>query len=150
MQPDVLFRDDAAGKTASGEDQQISELRRPGYLLGLIGDGVLPSLSPPMHEREAEFHGVRLVYRPIDLPGLGLGSADLKSLLRHAQLLGFNGLNIKWWAVAPGHLRRRPSGQYDAAIIAGAGVSGYAFGVDIIAARHIARSTAETEAAKDS
>lgn len=36
------------------------------------------------------------------------------------------------------------------AVIAGAGVSGYAFGVDIIAARHAARSTSETTTAQES
>ncbi|WP_115787636.1 type II 3-dehydroquinate dehydratase [Arthrobacter silvisoli] len=36
-----------------------------------------------------------------------------------------------------------------AAVIAGAGVSGYAFGIDIIAARHAQRSTPETTAAKE-
>ncbi|WP_342767706.1 shikimate dehydrogenase [Arthrobacter silvisoli] len=76
------------------DSPSIADLRRPAYLVGLIGDGVLPSLSPPMHEREAEFHGIRLVYRAIDFPSLGLGAADLKSLLHHARLLGFNGLNI--------------------------------------------------------
>jgi shikimate dehydrogenase len=96
MQSELLARD-SAGEEATGfaaEDQQISDLRRPAYLIGLIGDGVLPSLSPPMHEREAEFHGLRLVYRPVDMPSLGLGQADLRGLLRHARLLGFNGMNI--------------------------------------------------------
>jgi shikimate dehydrogenase len=96
MRSELLARDSAGEETTGlgAEDQQISDLRRPAYLIGLIGDGVLPSLSPPMHEREAEFHGVRLVYRPIDMPSLGLGPANLQGLLRHARLLGFNGLNI--------------------------------------------------------
>jgi shikimate dehydrogenase len=96
MQSELLARDSAGDETTglAAEDQQISDLRRPAYLIGLIGDGVLPSLSPPMHEREAEFHGLRLVYRPIDMPSLGLGQADLQGLLRHARLLGFNGMNI--------------------------------------------------------
>lgn len=36
------------------------------------------------------------------------------------------------------------------AVIAGAGITGYAFGVDIIAARHAERSTAETAAERQS
>ncbi|TNB73000.1 shikimate dehydrogenase [Arthrobacter sp. BB-1] len=76
------------------QDQHPGDLRKPAYLIGLIGDGVLPSLSPGMHEREAEFHGVRLVYRPIDMPTLTLGQGDLAQLLRHARFLGFDGLNI--------------------------------------------------------
>lgn len=94
LRSEGLVRETLPGEPAAWERQSIPHLRRPAYLVGLIGDGVLPSLSPPMHEREAEFHGMRLVYRPIDLPSLGLGPADLKSLLHHARLLGFNGLNI--------------------------------------------------------
>lgn len=84
----------AAADATTAEGLHMGGLRRPAFLIGLIGDGVLPSLSPPMHEREAEFQGIRLVYRPIDLPSLGLGPGDLKGLLCHARLLGFNGVNV--------------------------------------------------------
>ncbi|GGO50572.1 shikimate dehydrogenase (NADP(+)) [Streptomyces daqingensis] len=43
----------------------------PGsYLTGLVGSGIGPSLSPPLHEREADRHGLRLLYRTIDLEAL--------------------------------------------------------------------------------
>lgn len=67
--------------------------RQESYLAGLIGDGVLPSLTPPIHEREAEHHGLRCVYRPVDLHVLGLGADAVGPLLRAGRDLGFNG----WW-----------------------------------------------------
>ncbi len=68
--------------------------RQESYLAGLIGDGVLPSLTPPIHEREAEHHGLRCVYRPVDLHVLGLGADAVGPLLRAGRDLGFNGFNI--------------------------------------------------------
>ncbi|HEY8701284.1 MAG TPA: shikimate dehydrogenase [Arthrobacter sp.] len=69
-------------------------LTQTSYLIGLIGDGVLPSLSPPMHEREAQFLGIQYVYRPIDLVELGLGPESVGQVLEQASRLGFDGLNI--------------------------------------------------------
>ncbi|MCQ9165433.1 shikimate dehydrogenase [Arthrobacter sp. STN4] len=63
-------------------------------LLGLIGEGVLPSLSPALHEREADRLGLRLLYRPIDLLEVGMPPAAVGELLKAAAHLGFNGLNI--------------------------------------------------------
>lgn len=64
------------------------------YLVGLIGDGVIPSLTPPMHEREADAHGLRYLYRPIDLGELGRPGDDVGELLRAGAQLGFNAFNI--------------------------------------------------------
>ncbi|GAA3836512.1 shikimate dehydrogenase [Sphaerisporangium flaviroseum] len=64
------------------------------YLVGLIGSGVGPSLSPALHEREADHHGLRLLYRVIDIARLGLGAEAAGGLVRAAQRLGFTGLNI--------------------------------------------------------
>jgi len=75
------------------EGQPVST-RQESYLAGLIGDGVLPSLTPPIHEREAEHHGLRCVYRPVDLHVLGLGADAVGPLLRAGRDLGFNGFNI--------------------------------------------------------
>ena len=47
-------------------------IRTESYLVGLVGDGVTPSLTPPMHEREGDVQGLRYLYRPIDLLELGL------------------------------------------------------------------------------
>ncbi|MFN3922553.1 shikimate dehydrogenase [Pseudarthrobacter scleromae] len=68
--------------------------RTESYLVGLVGDGVMPSLTPPMHEREGDVQGLRYLYRPIDLVELGLPGESVGELLRSARNLGFNGLNI--------------------------------------------------------
>ncbi|MEV7085029.1 shikimate dehydrogenase [Streptomyces sp. NPDC093085] len=64
------------------------------YLTGLIGAGIGPSLSPALHEREADRHGLRLVYRTLDIDELGVGPEAVGELVRAARLLGFDGLNI--------------------------------------------------------
>ncbi|MET1035450.1 MAG: shikimate dehydrogenase [Arthrobacter sp.] len=64
------------------------------YLVGLIGDGVTPSLTPPMHEAEADAHGIRYLYRPIDLAAIGRPGSDVGTLLSAARELGFNAFNI--------------------------------------------------------
>ncbi|MCD5341164.1 shikimate dehydrogenase [Arthrobacter sp. AK04] len=68
--------------------------RTESYLVGLVGDGVMPSLTPPMHEREGDVQGLRYLYRPIDLVELGLPGDSVGELLRSARNLGFNGLNV--------------------------------------------------------
>lgn len=47
-----------------------------------------------MHEREAERHGLRYMYVPIDLDRLELPGDYLGGMVRYARLLGFRGLNI--------------------------------------------------------
>lgn len=64
------------------------------YLVGLIGDGVLPSLTPPMHEAEADAHGLRYLYRPIDLSVIGKEGVEVGELLQAGAMLGFNAFNI--------------------------------------------------------
>lgn len=64
------------------------------YLVGLIGEGITPSLTPPMHEAEADHHGLRYLYRPIDLSAINRPGTDVGELLRAARELGFNALNI--------------------------------------------------------
>ncbi|WP_353987182.1 shikimate dehydrogenase [Ruicaihuangia caeni] len=66
------------------------------YLVGLIGSGITGSLTPPMHEREAEALGIRYLYRPIDLDVIGRPGADAGELLRAAADLGFNAFNITY------------------------------------------------------
>lgn len=63
-------------------------------LMGLIGEGVTPSLTPPMHEREAREHGVSLVYRPLDLLVSGRDPRSIGELLRAGVELGFDGFNV--------------------------------------------------------
>ncbi|WP_313812868.1 shikimate dehydrogenase [Glutamicibacter sp.] len=64
------------------------------FLVGLIGDGVTPSLTPAMHEREADAQHLRYLYRPIDLSVLGRDASDVGRLLRAGAELGFNAFNI--------------------------------------------------------
>jgi shikimate dehydrogenase len=67
---------------------------RRSLLVGLIGSGIQASRTPPMHEREADEQGVRLIYQRIDLERLGLGPEALSDLLIAAERMGFAGLNI--------------------------------------------------------
>ncbi|MER7981596.1 shikimate dehydrogenase [Streptomyces sp. NPDC095817] len=64
------------------------------YLIGLIGSGIGPSLSPALHEREADHHALRLLYRILDLDDLSLDAGDVGELVHTARRLGFDGLNI--------------------------------------------------------
>ncbi|GAB3268756.1 shikimate dehydrogenase [Arthrobacter pigmenti] len=64
------------------------------YLVGLIGEGITQSLTPPMQEREADRHGVRYLYRPVDLTEIGLDGSAAGELLRQGRDLGFNAFNI--------------------------------------------------------
>lgn len=64
------------------------------YLIGLIGSGIGPSLSPALHQREADHHGLRLLYRRIDIDRLGLGADAAGDLVRDARRLGYDALNI--------------------------------------------------------
>ncbi|WP_390899237.1 shikimate dehydrogenase [Streptomyces mirabilis] len=64
------------------------------YLVGLIGSGIGPSLSPALHEREADRQGLRYLYRLIDIDVLGVGPEAVGDLVRAARDLGFDGLNI--------------------------------------------------------
>jgi len=64
------------------------------YLVGLIGAGIGSSMSPALHEREADRQGVRYTYQLVDLESLGLAAGDVGHLVTAAGRLGFRGLNI--------------------------------------------------------
>lgn len=64
------------------------------YLVGLIGSGVGPSLSPPLHEGEADAQGLRYLYRRLDLDALGLPATAIGDVLTAARLTGYNGVNV--------------------------------------------------------
>ncbi len=68
--------------------------RRRRFVVGLIGSDLGPSLSPMLHEREADELAVRYLYQLIDLDVLGLGAEDVGDLVAQAQRFGFAGLNI--------------------------------------------------------
>ncbi|WP_105035907.1 shikimate dehydrogenase [Cryobacterium aureum] len=67
---------------------------RKSYLVGLIGEGITHSLSSPLHEREAEQHGLNYVYRPVDLTVIGRPGSDVGRILQEGRDLGFDAFNI--------------------------------------------------------
>ncbi|MFJ8198199.1 shikimate dehydrogenase [Streptomyces sp. NPDC096152] len=69
-------------------------MAKDSYLVGLIGSGIGPSLSPALHEREADRQGLRLLYRLLDIDTLGLPPEAVGDLVRSARTLGFDGLNV--------------------------------------------------------
>jgi shikimate dehydrogenase len=72
----------------------VTARARRSWLAGLIGHGVRPSLTPELHEREAQRQGLRYVYKVIELPDVSVDSARLERLLAAAVELGYDGLNI--------------------------------------------------------
>ncbi|MGW1713412.1 shikimate dehydrogenase [Streptomyces sp. NPDC002156] len=67
---------------------------RDSYLIGLIGSGIGTSFSPALHEREADRHGLRYLYRLIDLDRIGADPTRVGELVRAARGMGYRGLNI--------------------------------------------------------
>jgi shikimate dehydrogenase len=64
------------------------------YLVGLVGTGIGPSLTPPLHEREADELGIRYLYRRLDLDVLDRPATAIGEILAAARLAGYDGLNI--------------------------------------------------------
>jgi shikimate dehydrogenase len=64
------------------------------YLVGLVGIGVGPSLTPALHMAEGRANGLDYVYRTIDLGELGLAPEQIGEVLTWARALGFNALNV--------------------------------------------------------
>src|SRR5918995_915636 len=63
-------------------------------LVGLVGTGIGPSLTPALHEREADRLGIRYLYRRLDLDVLGRPASAIGEILAAARLAGYDGLNI--------------------------------------------------------
>jgi quinate/shikimate dehydrogenase (NAD+) len=66
------------------------------YLVGLIGSGIGQSLSPALHEREADQFGLRYLYQRLDLTALNLPVAMTGRLVAAARLAGYTGFNITY------------------------------------------------------
>ena len=64
------------------------------FLVGLIGAGIGPSLTPPLHMAEAKALGLDYLYRTIDIADLGIEPSEIGDLVRSARTLGFDALNI--------------------------------------------------------
>jgi shikimate dehydrogenase len=73
---------------------QVSFSHDRRLLVGLIGSGIAPSLSPALHEREAEVLGIRCLYRLLDLDHVGLPVTRVGELLAAARLAGYDGVNV--------------------------------------------------------
>ncbi len=69
-------------------------MSKKSYVAALIGSGVGPSLTPPLHEREGARHGLSYVYRTVDITALGVSPDAVGDLVRAAHAFGFDGLNI--------------------------------------------------------
>ncbi len=72
----------------------ILSVDNPRHRVGLIGADIGPSLSPALHEREAQHLGLSYVYERLDITTLGLAPDAVGGLLRVTQRLGFSGVNI--------------------------------------------------------
>ncbi|WP_377510133.1 shikimate dehydrogenase [Micromonospora vulcania] len=64
------------------------------FLVGLIGSGIRTSLSPSLHEREADELGLRCQYRLLDLAELDRPPGAVGEILAATRLAGFDGVNI--------------------------------------------------------
>jgi shikimate dehydrogenase len=65
-----------------------------GFLVGLVGSGIGPSLTPALHEREADELGIRYLYRRLDLADLRRPATAIGEILAAARLTGYDGLNV--------------------------------------------------------
>jgi shikimate dehydrogenase len=63
-------------------------------VVGLVGTGIGPSLSPPLHEREGRALGLDYRYRRLDLDLLGVSPDAVGELLDAAREAGYRGVNI--------------------------------------------------------
>jgi shikimate dehydrogenase len=69
---------------------------REHVLVGLVGEGIGRSLSPLLHQREADRQGIRLIYTIVDSRETSVSAAELPELLRWAPRLGYRGLNVTY------------------------------------------------------
>ncbi|BBZ26060.1 shikimate dehydrogenase (NADP(+)) [Mycolicibacterium madagascariense] len=63
-------------------------------LVGLVGTGVGPSLTPALHMAEGRAHGLDYVYRTIDLDDVGVAPERIGEILTWARALGYDALNV--------------------------------------------------------
>lgn len=64
------------------------------YLVGLVGVGVGPSLTPALHMAEAEALGLTYLYRPLDLSSLKVTPDQIGIVVDWARRLGYDALNV--------------------------------------------------------
>ena len=77
---------------------QLLQTRKPDighrFVVGLLGAGIAGSLTPGLHEAEADRLGLAYTYRIIDLDALGGQAGRSALLVRSAAELGYDGLNV--------------------------------------------------------
>ncbi|MET4592298.1 shikimate dehydrogenase [Arthrobacter sp. 754] len=66
------------------------------FVVGLLGSGIGGSLTPGLHEAEADRLGLAYTYRVIDLDAIGQPAESSAALVRHAADLGYDGLNVTY------------------------------------------------------
>ena len=76
------------------QDKALMEKLGGKLLTGLVGQNILASRSPWLHEQEAAAQGLHLTYVLFDFTSRDWTSADLPRLLDAAQTVGFSGLNV--------------------------------------------------------
>lgn len=64
------------------------------FIVGLLGGGIAGSLTPGLHEAQADRLGLAYTYRIIDLDALGQQPERSAMLVRSAADLGYDGLNV--------------------------------------------------------
>lgn len=64
------------------------------FLVGLVGVGVGPSLTPALHMAEGKAHGLDYLYRTVDLRDVGVTPDRIGEVLWWARALGFDALNV--------------------------------------------------------
>ncbi|MCS7478681.1 shikimate dehydrogenase [Umezawaea endophytica] len=74
--------------------REHADLARGALLVGLVGAGIGPSLSPALHEGEARRLGLRYRYRRIDLADWALPPEAVGDVLAITREAGYRGLNI--------------------------------------------------------
>ncbi|MDT7742165.1 MAG: shikimate dehydrogenase [Actinomycetota bacterium] len=67
---------------------------RERHVVGLVGAGIGPSLTPALHEREGAAHGMDYSYRRFDITRLGVAPGDVGAIVAQARREGFSGLNV--------------------------------------------------------
>lgn len=67
---------------------------RKHTMIGLIGSEVSGSLSPLLHQREGDRHGLRNIFTTIDTAVVDIDSDNLGEAIAWCRRLGFRGLNI--------------------------------------------------------
>ncbi|MBO1900431.1 shikimate dehydrogenase [Leucobacter weissii] len=63
-------------------------------LVGLLGEGIAESLTPPMHRREAEQLGLDYEYRVIDIAETGETLDELPRIMRRIREEGYDAINV--------------------------------------------------------